>query len=145
MCVDSKPPQCIINRDVTFHEDEILNQSRSLVNGSELGAESNKVKFQVEPHTLKKVDLEIKSAKKELAADVEHESVESEEDTYQLVRDRKRKIIRPPKRYAMADLIAYDLTVTQKLNDDELGLIKKLSQAKARWNGGRQWMRRWHL
>ena len=137
LCVDSKPPQCLINRDVTFHEDEILNQSRSLVNGSELGDESNKVKFQVEPHTLKKLDLEIKSAKKELKAGVKHESVESEEDTYQLARDRKRKIIRPPKRYAMADLIAYDLIAIQKLNDDELGLIKKLSQAKASWNGGR--------
>ena len=51
--VDSKPPQCIISIDVTFHEDEILNRPKSLVNSSELEAEPDKVKFHVEPHNLK--------------------------------------------------------------------------------------------
>ncbi|KAH9779520.1 Integrase catalytic domain-containing protein [Citrus sinensis] len=118
-CIDSNPPQCIISRDVTFHEDEILNRLKSHVNNSESGAESDKVKFQVEPHNLKELDSEIEGAEIEPEVGVEHESAESEEDIYQLARDRKRKTIRPPKRYAMADLIAYVLTVAQELNNDE--------------------------
>ena len=50
-CVDSKPPQYIISRDVTFHENEILYKPKSPVNNSESGVESDKVKFQVEPHS----------------------------------------------------------------------------------------------
>ncbi|KAH9706020.1 Integrase catalytic domain-containing protein [Citrus sinensis] len=118
-CVDSKPPQCIISRDVIFHEDEFLNRPRSPINNTESGAETNKVKFQVEPHNLKELEPEIEGAKIEPEAGVEHESAESEEDVYQLARDRKRRTIRPPKRYAVADLIAYVLTAAQELNDDE--------------------------
>ena len=47
-CVHSKPPQCIISKDVTFHEDEFLNRPRSLVNNTESGVETDKVQFQVE-------------------------------------------------------------------------------------------------
>ena len=52
-------------------------------------------------------------------AGVEHESTKSKEDTYQLARDRKRRTIKPPKRYVVADMIAYALTAAQELNDDE--------------------------
>ena len=81
-CIDSNPPRCIISRDVTFHEDEILNRPKSHVNNSKSGAESDKVKFQVEPHNLKELDSEIESAEIKPEAGVEHESAESEEDTY---------------------------------------------------------------
>ncbi|KAH9750881.1 Integrase catalytic domain-containing protein [Citrus sinensis] len=118
-CVDSNAPPCIISRDVTFHEDEILNRPRSHVNNSESGVESDKVKFQVEPHNLKELEPEIEGAEIEPEVGVEHESTESEGDTYQLARDKKRRTIRPPKRYAVADLISYALTAAQELNDDE--------------------------
>ncbi|KAH9666456.1 hypothetical protein KPL70_020645 [Citrus sinensis] len=118
-CVDSKPPQCIISRDVTFHEDEILNRPKSHVNNSESGDETDKVKFQMEPHNLKELEPEIEGAEIEPKAGVEHESAESEEDTYQLARDRKRRTIRPPRRNVMADLIEYALTAAQELNDDK--------------------------
>ena len=36
-----------------------------------------------------------------------------------MARDRKRRTIRPHKRYAVADLIAYALNAAQELNDDE--------------------------
>ena len=48
-----------------------MNKSRSHVNSSELGAESDKVKFQVEPHNLKELELEIESVGKELEAGFE--------------------------------------------------------------------------
>ena len=56
------------------------------------------------------------AARKELKADVEDELAESEGDTYQLARDMKRRAIRPPKRYPVADLIAYALTAAHQLN-----------------------------
>ncbi|KAH9649072.1 hypothetical protein KPL70_025842 [Citrus sinensis] len=71
-----------------------------------------KCRFLGYPEGVKAIDCEPESG-------VEHESAESEEDTYQLARDKKRRTIRPPKRYAVADLIAYALTSAQELNDDE--------------------------
>ena len=56
------------------------------------------------------------AARKELEVDVEDELVENEGDIYQLARDRKRRAIRPPKRYAVVDLIAYALTAAHELN-----------------------------
>ena len=47
------------------------------------------------------------------------ESTENEGDSYQLVRDNKRRAIRPPKRYAVADLIAYALTTAKEVNEKE--------------------------
>ena len=118
-CVNSKPPQCIISRYVRFHEEELLKKPRSPINNTESGTEIDKVKFQVEPQNLKELEPETKGAEIEPEVDVEHESAESEEYTCQLARDRKRRIIRPPKRYAVVDLIAYALTAAQELNDDE--------------------------
>ena len=120
----------MISRDVTFHEDEILINSKRPVNNSELGAETDKVKFQVELHNLKELEPEIEGAEIEPEAGVEHESAESEKDTYQLARDRKRRTIRPPKRYAVADLIAYALTAAQELNDDEPRTYQKAITGK---------------
>ncbi|KAL9422929.1 hypothetical protein AB3S75_035087 [Citrus x aurantiifolia] len=135
-CVDLKPPQCIISRDVTFHEDEFLNRPRSPINNTESGAETNKVKFQVEPHNLKELELEIEGAEIEPEASVEHESAENEEDTYQLARDRKRRTIKPPKKYAVTDLIAYALTAAQELNDDEPRTYQEAitGKNKLKWN-----------
>lgn len=36
-----------------------------------------------------------------------------------MTRDRKMRVIKPPKIYAMADLIVYALTATHELNDDK--------------------------
>ncbi|KAH9723770.1 hypothetical protein KPL70_007243 [Citrus sinensis] len=99
-CVDSKPLQCMISRDVTFHEDEILDNSKRPVNNSKS---------------------------------------ESEEDTYQLARDRKRRTIRPPKRYAIVDLTAYALTAAQELNNDEPRTYQEAITGKNKlWDTGAQ-------
>ncbi|KAH9658076.1 Integrase catalytic domain-containing protein [Citrus sinensis] len=46
--------------------------------------------------------------------DKKSEPAENENNSYQLVRDRKRRIVRPPKRFVVADLIAYALTVYKR-------------------------------
>ena len=38
---------------------------------------------------------------------------------YQLARDRQKRVIKTPKRFAYADLIAYALTTTHELDNDE--------------------------
>ena len=118
-CVNSKPRQCIISRDVRFHEEELLNKPRSPDNNIESGTETDTVKFQVEPQNLKEPEPETEGTEAEPQAGIEHKSGESEEDTYQLVRDRKKRTIRPPKIYIVVDLIAYTLNAAQELNDDE--------------------------
>ncbi|KAH9679108.1 reverse transcriptase Ty1/copia-type domain-containing protein [Citrus sinensis] len=47
------------------------------------------------------------------------ESTESGSNTYQLARDRKMRTIRPPKRYAVVDLITYTLSAAHEINDNE--------------------------
>ena len=58
------------------------------------------------------------------------ESTESGSNTYQLARDRKRRTIRPPKRYAVADLIVYALSAAHEINDDEPKTYQKAITSK---------------
>ena len=44
-----------------------------------------------------------------------------EKQTYQLARDRERRVIRTPKRFGIADLISYALTVAEEVIGEELG------------------------
>lgn len=53
-----------------------------------------------------------------------HESIpdsvgDQEVRDYQLVRDREKRVIKPPKRYAYADPIAFALTATHEVESDE--------------------------
>lgn len=52
-----------------------------------------------------------------------------------MARNRKRRNIRPPKRYIVADLIAYALTAAYELNDDELMTYQEAitSKKKLEW------------
>ena len=47
-----------------------------------------------------------------------------------MARDRKRKTIRPLKRYAVANLIAYVLTVVQELDNDEPRTYQEATTSK---------------
>ncbi|KAH9770981.1 hypothetical protein KPL71_012549 [Citrus sinensis] len=68
-----------------------------------------------------------------------HMKAESEDDqgdrSYQLVRDREIRVIKPPKRYAHADLIAFALTTIYELDLDE---PKTCSEA-VRGNESEKW------
>ena len=52
-----------------------------------------------------------------------------------MVRDRKRRAVRPPKRYAVADLIAYALIATKEVNEEEPRTYKEAinSRDKLKW------------
>ena len=52
-----------------------------------------------------------------------------------MVRDRKRRAVRPPKRFAVADLIAYALTAAQEVNEEEPRTYKEAinNRDKLKW------------
>ena len=123
-CTDFKLPKCIISRDVTFNEVVMLNKRRSYeFKEKNPEAEDDKIQCKV-GHT---EDKKSKTPTTEESGEVDggsydeegSESTESGSNTYQLARDRKMRTIRPPKRYAVADLIAYALSATHEINDDE--------------------------
>lgn len=66
-----------------------------------------KDKLKVEPLATGKS----RNADKQSDVEIRSELAESEGDTYQLARDGERRTIRPPKKYVVAYLIAYALSV----------------------------------
>ena len=117
-CIDMKPPKCIINRDVTFNELEILNKSKTTESKdyrSETRPES--VQFEVESYEQNMTELETEGDSRRVTdgSDVVQESElsENKNNSYKLVMDRNKRAVKPPKRYAVADLIAYALTSAQ--------------------------------
>ncbi|KAH9751243.1 Integrase catalytic domain-containing protein [Citrus sinensis] len=109
-CINLKPPKCITSGDVTFNESEILNKSKT-TESKEYRSETRpgSVQFEVESHEQEKTELVIEEDAGSVADgsdDVQGSaSTKSEGDSYQLVRDRKRRVIRPPKsEFDMKDL-----------------------------------------
>ncbi|KAH9763957.1 hypothetical protein KPL70_001353 [Citrus sinensis] len=124
-CTDMKPPKAIISRDVVFNEAEMLQQSVSLKTTNaelkdkdersylevELSNSNQKQKSRSEAGDI--TDMEIHDTENETASDQERC------EDYQLVRDREKRVIRPPRRYAYADLIAFALTVAHEIATNE--------------------------
>ncbi|KAH9724313.1 hypothetical protein KPL70_007440 [Citrus sinensis] len=72
----------------------------------------------LEPRALKSeagdiTDMEIHDTENETASD------QGRCEDYQLVRDKEKRVIRPPRRYAYADLIAFALTAAHEIATDE--------------------------
>ena len=59
----------------------------------------------------------------------------SEQETHQLARDRERRVIRMPKRFGIADLISYALTVAEDVIGEEPSSYKQAmnSRDKSNW------------
>ncbi|KAH9767170.1 hypothetical protein KPL71_011175 [Citrus sinensis] len=139
-CIDLKPPKCIISRDVTFNESEILNNSKA-TESKEYRSEikPGSIQFQVESHEQDMIESETEEDAGRVADGSdgvqESEPAENENNSYQLVRDRKRRAVRPPKRYAVADLIAYALTAAQEINEEEPRTYKEAinNRDKLKW------------
>ncbi|KAH9697198.1 hypothetical protein KPL71_023512 [Citrus sinensis] len=123
-CIDLKPPKCIISRDVTFNESEILNKSKT-TESEEYKSEIRpwSVQFEVESHEKENTELVTKEDAGSVTDgfdDVQgSESTESEGDSYQLVRDRKIRAIRPPKRFK-ARLVARGFTQREGVHFNEI-------------------------
>ncbi|KAH9699562.1 hypothetical protein KPL71_024410 [Citrus sinensis] len=123
-CIDMKPPRAIISRDVVFNEHEMFQNSATENQTIEKEPGCNKKSFlKVElPSSSTEAD---KKARPENAPgrDLSEQEGESEDDDnlrdYQLVRNRKKRESKPPKRYAYADLIAFALSAAQRIEEDE--------------------------
>ena len=124
-CTDMKPPKAIISRDVVFNEAEMLQHSVSLKTTNveledkdersylevELLNSNQKQKSRSEAGDI--TDMEIHDTENETASD------QGRCEDYQLVRDREKRMIRPPRRYAYVDLIAFALTAAHEIATDE--------------------------
>ena len=86
-------------------------------------SENHKSQFEVESSTPVAKQKTIVESESEAGRNMSESEAESEDDqgdrSYQLVRDRERRVIRPPKRYAHADLIAFALTAAHELDSNE--------------------------
>ncbi|KAH9686822.1 hypothetical protein KPL70_014523 [Citrus sinensis] len=123
-CIDMKPPKCIISRDVTFNESEILNKSKTIESKDHRSkTKPGSVQFKVEFHEQDMTELETEgdSGRVTDGYDVvqESEPAENEDNSYQLVRDRKKRAIRPPKRFK-AMLVARGFTQRERIDFNEI-------------------------
>ena len=124
-CTDLKPLKAIIRRDIVFNEAEMFKPSESVkMENSHHDNKDQKTYFKVEPsnpNAKQKITVE---SGPEAGRNISESECESEEDqcvkSYQLVRDREKKVIRPLKKYAYAYLIAFALTAAHELDTDEL-------------------------
>ena len=57
------------------------------------------------------------------------------------MRDREKRVIRPPKKYAYADLIAFELTAAHELDSDEPKTYSELLTEMIQENGRQLWMK----
>lgn len=77
----------------------------------------------MEPYKFKKTEIitevEINSVDEDKYVNEESKTTDSDGEIYQLVRDRKMGETRPPKRYAVVDLVAYALTVAHEVDSNE--------------------------
>ncbi|KAH9668177.1 hypothetical protein KPL70_021322 [Citrus sinensis] len=123
-CTDMKPPRAIISRDMVFNEHEMLQNSATENQTIERMSGCDKKSFlEVElPSSSTEAD---KKARPENSPGIDFPEQQGELEgddnlrNYQLVRDRKKRESKPPKRYAYADLIAFALSTEQGVEEDE--------------------------
>ncbi|KAH9649101.1 hypothetical protein KPL70_025857 [Citrus sinensis] len=114
-CTDLSPPKCIISRDVTFNEKELLNQ-KSAQQPTKKDTETGGV---------------IDSSSDSELPQQEQESQRPEQG-YQLTRDRAKRQIKQTRRYGYADLISYALAAAHQIDEDEPKAYKEAKPDKRR-------------
>ncbi|KAH9781301.1 hypothetical protein KPL71_008412 [Citrus sinensis] len=119
-CTDLNPPKCIISRDVIFNENATLEIKKSTGTDAQKDKEKTKVQFEVEPYNREASEDEDNT---DQGFD-DHENdrgrqTEAQHQEYQLIRDREKRKVKAPLRYGYADLIAYALTASHQIDDDE--------------------------
>ena len=65
-------------------------------------------------------DLEHDGVDRNEVVDCSHEENTKLDSSYNLAKDKPRRTIHPPQKYAQAKLIAFALTVAEELNEVEL-------------------------
>ncbi|KAH9668238.1 hypothetical protein KPL70_021339 [Citrus sinensis] len=109
-CTDLRPPKCIISRDVIFNEDELIRKTQPAeeTNSGEAQAPHQHVETELNPQI----------------------------GDYQLTRDRKRRQIKPPRRFGYADLTALALAAAHNIADEEPKTFKEAVQSSNK----REWL-----
>ncbi|KAH9694912.1 Integrase catalytic domain-containing protein [Citrus sinensis] len=134
-CTDLSPPRCIISRDVTFNEKELLNQKSAQQPTKEDTETGKKQQFEVElsrsDNSLEAEDSGgvIDSSRDPELPQQEQES-QGHEQGYQLTRDRAKRQIKQTRRYGYADLISYALAAAHQIDEDEPKIYKEAVQNK---------------
>ena len=101
--------KCFVSRDVTFNESQVANMMNWIATNKQVQENYDNVQLEVELGGLNMIDeqnLQEQAATGDDQQDHEHgdqEESSTDEDSYILVRDRKRRVTRPPQRYAQAD------------------------------------------
>ena len=117
--LNGKPSRILISRDVTFDEEQMLQ--------SNVETEIEATETEEEESAGQKVERPDSCKTTEQPSDQSKERKNpSELETYQLARDKKRRAIKMPKKYGIADLISYTLTVADEVNGGEPLSYKKL-------------------
>ncbi|KAH9764272.1 hypothetical protein KPL70_001465 [Citrus sinensis] len=110
--LNGKPSRILISRDVTFDEEQMLQ--------SKVETEIEAAETEEEESAGQMVKHSDSYKPSEQPSDQTKESKQpSELETYQLARDRERRAIKMPKKYGIADLISYALTVGDEVTGGE--------------------------
>lgn len=133
-CIEPGMNKTIISRDVTFREDIFPYKVTEGPIDSLVKNDSTEIT---------KIEVELKDDHPEATDNVltEDDEPETESQTidnlesYQLARDRKRRIIKPPQRLGHADLISYAFSIASQFQDDEPINLKEAmnSNDKDQW------------
>ncbi|KAH9647724.1 Integrase catalytic domain-containing protein [Citrus sinensis] len=110
----------IISRDVVFNEKVALDIKKPTDTDALKGEDKTKIQFEVKPYNKAasgdedNTDLGSDDQKNEQVR-----QTEAQHQEYQLTRDREKRKVKAPIRYGYADLIAYALTASHQIDDDE--------------------------
>jgi len=108
-CTDLHPPIFIISRDVKFNESTMLHSSKKVRDVEKEDSINKQVEFETNsPHKLD-TDTSKQPVQEEVQAFVDQLD-EAPLAQYNLARDRTRRQIKPPKRYAQADVVSFALS-----------------------------------
>ncbi|KAH9670747.1 hypothetical protein KPL70_017094 [Citrus sinensis] len=122
-CTEMKPPKCIVNRDVVFNKSEMLmkeHQKDPAKPKGGLDSQGQHLKVEFKGKSALDYHDEAEDMEREDAEDISEASgTHTDIQDYQLARDRQRRVIKTPKRFAYADLIVYALTAAHELDNDE--------------------------
>ena len=137
LCIDLQPPRCIISRDVVFNEAEMLKSHIPIDKRIQKVPSPDELQFKVELNGTKDVDVrDINYPEEERTEEVvEQPASQSSVQDYQLTRDNEKRKMKAPEKLGYADLIAYALTATNELENEEPKSYGKsiASQHSSQW------------
>lgn len=106
---------CLVSRDVVINESQMTRSKKHTfeVEHLDLDQLANDVQIDVE-NKIDLIDQETKKTKK--ASEISSSNLNRiVELTYNLVRDKERRIVKPPQRYGQADLLAFALKMANEV------------------------------